>query len=541
MITFSTDENFIYLKNVPPSEKSVMDVYFNAVWSAPKKHWRLPLNRHVLTELWRTFPELRSNQSFNELGKLTAEEVRQLLDNRKRFPYTIPNNPLRPYQLEDVRILEKLPSAGIFNEPRTGKTPTAISLMKRIGGKRNLVVCPASLTLNWEKEIREWWPEAKIRVVDDKPSKRQIVWTEHNPPYFNYVFVVSKDTLKSDIETVQRLSFDTCFIDEAHFLRNYQTAQSKAIFKIKAERKYTMTGTPTVNHPSDIWGILHFLDPKAYPSYWQFTARYFETFQSQYSAGLEAGNPKKHREAELKEIVGLVSVSRKRSEVMAWLPKKQYSKLPVKMEGKQLKLYNEMKNFFTATDDPVAVDTPNVITQLMRMRQLCLDPRLLGFDEPGAKTKTLLDYLENRREPIVIMTMFTSYLKMIAPEIKNRKVGMIHGEMSAAQKQQSVLDFQMGRIDVLLCNIVAAGVGLTLDRSNTVLFLDRAWTPAENDQAEDRVCPTSQERNHAHLIVDLECVNSVDTRINAVLKSKRTLTDYINEGGRAAIKSLLGE
>lgn len=548
MIRFANDNHFIYLQGVPASDKSMMEVYFNAVWSKPKQHWRLPLNRHVMTELWRSFPDLRNSEKFKDLGIKAASKVREALDRRKPDALNL-NSPLRRYQLEDVHTLETLPSAGIFNEPRTGKTPTAITLMKRIGKYRNLVVCPASLTLNWKKEIEQWWPEAEAYPVSGSTSRKRMKAYDEFAQFARRpkVLVISKDTMKGDFVThaiFANEKFDTCFVDEAHFLRNYGTNQSKAVFKIKADRRYAMTGTPTVNHPSDIWGILHFLDPVAYPSFWQFTARYFDTFPSEYSQGLEYGEPKDHRKEELKELVGLVSVQRKRSEVMAWLPKKQYSKLPAKMEGKQLKLYNDMKEFFVAVDEDSGkeLDTSGIMAQLMRMRQLCLDPRLVGFDVPGAKTKVLTDYLQNRREPIVIMSMFTSYLKMIAPDIEKigRKVGFVHGEMSSTEKQSTVDAFQAGRIDVLFGNIIACGVGHTLDRSNTVMFLDRAWTPAENDQAEDRVCPTSETKNHAHLIIDLECEGSIDSRINAVLKTKRTLIDFINQGGRNAIKSLLG-
>jgi SNF2 family DNA or RNA helicase len=350
--------------------------------------------------------------------------------------------------------------------------------------------------------------------------------------------------------------FDCLIIDEAHRLRNINTAQSQAIFKLGkvAKRRFALTGTPTINHASDIGGILMFLYPKKYPSYWQFCERYFQVNDSPHHVGQEVGWPKSARIKEMQELVGILSVQRKRSEVMPWLPKKQFKSLSCSMSGKQLKLYNEMKEFFTATDDfhiseadlnnyeeSPTLDAMNPIVQLMRLRQLSLDPRLVGFDVVGAKTKTLLDYLENRREPIVVMSMFTSYLKMIAEDIKKLKlrVGFVHGQMTSNQKDQAVKDFQAGKLDVLLCNIISAGVGLTMDKSNAVIFIDRAWTPAENEQAEDRICPTSEERNHAHLVVEITCEDSVDARISKILKKKKSLVQYINEGGREAIRNLI--
>src|SRR5206468_2333880 len=164
------------------------------------------------------------------------------------------------------------------------------------------------------------------------------------------------------------------------------------------------------------------------------------------------GEPKPHRIKELQEMIGFMSVQRKRKEVMPWLPEKQRSTFTVKMEGKQLRLYGDMVNFFLASDPDsgVEIDTSNIMAQFMRLRQLCLDPRLLGFEVPGAKTEALLEFLENRREPIVIMSWFTSYLKLLQPLIEKLglKVSMIHGEMSNQEKQYNATRFQAGNIDV---------------------------------------------------------------------------------------------
>jgi SNF2 family DNA or RNA helicase len=209
------------------------------------------------------------------------------------------------------------------------------------------------------------------------------------------------------------------------------------------------------------------------------------------------------------------------------------------MEGKQLTHYTEMLEDFMTDDGEL--DAPNVLTQLMRLRQICLDPRLVGLDAPSAKTKALLEWLDDNKEPVVIMSMFTSYFDLVKKDIEKlgRKVGMIHGKMSNQDKQKSVKLFQAGKIDVLLCNIISAGVGFTLDRAETVLFLDKDWSPSINEQAEDRVTPVSEERNHKHTIISFVASDSVDERIDKVLEEKKSFTDIINNGGMNAIRRLL--
>jgi SNF2 family DNA or RNA helicase len=403
--------------------------------------------------------------------------------------------------------------------------------------------------LNWAKEFEKWYPMCKVHLVIGTQAKRKKIysqygdaWTAWNKSDFR-VLIISKDTLKSDINYVGfPNNFDTCFVDEAHFLRNRDTAQSKAVYAIEAERRYALTGTPTVKHGADIFGILKFLYPQKFSSYWQFVERYWEVGQD-WMGHAEVKEYKPGRKQELTEMIGFMSVQRKRSDVMNWLPDKERVTFYCAMEGKQLKAYEEMvDDFYTKIDDDSAIDAPNVLTQLMRLRQICLDPRLLGIEVIGAKTKALLEWLDNNREPVVIMSMFTSYFDLVKGDIEKLglKVDMIHGKMSNKEKEESKVSFQNGKSDVLLCNIISAGVGFTLDRAETILFLDKAWNPADNEQAEDRITPTTKERNHKHTIMSFVTSGSVDERINTILEEKRNLTDLINKGSREAIRKLLG-
>ena len=141
---------------------------------------------------------------------------------------------------------------------------------------------------------------------------------------------------------------------------------------------------------------------------------------------------------------------------------------------------------------------------------------------------------------VVIMSMFTSYLKKVKPIMEERgfRIGMIHGEMSNAEKMDAAERFQRGEYDILLCNIISAGTGFTLDRAEVVIFMDKAYNPAENEQAEDRITPTTEDKLHKHTVISFVSQKSVDERINELLDKKKTLTDLINEGGLEAVKKL---
>jgi SNF2 family DNA or RNA helicase len=568
MLTKVTND-FIFVKT-PYEDRGFVQEQLNGVWSKKENAYRFPKNIHVLYELVTRYPRLSENDQFIELGKSLKKAQQTYLTYRKQ-DITIDQR-LRPYQNTDVNYLKRLPAAGIFNEPRTGKTPTSIILMKELGTKRNLIISPASLIWNWAKEFEKWYPECKIFVSNGTSRKRSQLYVD----FFSYkgikVLIISKDTWKSDhikLEIGTGIMYDTCFVDEAHYLRNHKTAQSKAIFQIKADRRYALTGTPTVKSGVDVWGILHFLYPTKFPSYWQFVERYWNV-GTDWMGHAEIKDIRQDRKQELQELIGFISVQRKRSEVMNWLPDKERTTFHCMMEGKQLKAYQSMlENFFVYLDNGEVlkcqhatevggsldqpwmkavrnesgeiVDAANILTQITRLRQICLDPKLLGIDAPSAKSKALLEWLDDNREPVVIMSMFTSYFELIKEDIEKLglKVGMIHGKMSNQEKEDAKVKFQEGKLNVLLCNIISAGVGFTLDRAETILFLDKAWNPSENEQAEDRITPTAQERNHKHTIISMVCANSVDERINNILEAKKSLTEIINEGGREAIKKLL--
>jgi SNF2 family DNA or RNA helicase len=519
-----SDKNFLYFDQCNPLEKNRLLNQHNAV--KVKAGYRLPLNIWCLREVWKSFPDIRKD--VEKIANSSAKDVEYLLGIKNIASHVEPHDNLRKYQAEDSFYLKHVEKAGVFNEQRTGKTPTIIQTIKSLSPKKVLIVTPASLVYNWQREFEKWFPETQTHVVKDNKATT----------YYGGIVIISKDRLKSSMHW-QSQQYDMAIVDEAHFLRNYKTAQSKAVFKIQADRKYALTGTPTVKHPADIFGILHFLYPIKFPSYWQFAERYFEVNEN-YMGHNEVGKPKKNRIEELQQMIGIISVQRKRKEVMNWLPDKERTTFYCQMDKKQKKAYDDMLKYFMV--EHTDVDASSVLTQLIRLRQICTEPNLLGIGVEGAKTKSLIDYLkESPNEPFVIMSMFTSYLKLLQIKLEKEgfKVGMIHGEMTNKQKSQSAQNFQNGQVDILLCNIISAGTGFTLDRAETIIFMDKAWNPAENEQAEDRITPTTKEKVHKHHIISFVAQNTVDEKINDILEQKKSLTDIVNEGGLQAIKKLL--
>jgi len=541
------DNNHIYV-TTSKQNTNIMKYRLNGIWSAKNQAWRFPKSTHALKEIEQEIPDLKKNEAFQEIKSHLNAQRKKLKQLKEQQPQTQAQTPtpneLRPYQQQDTAYLAKLPSAAILNQPRTGKTPTLIETLKQKQTIYNAIIAPASLTQNWKKEIEKWHPVAKVIIYHGTLKKKidalaqfetYADTTANNKPRY---LIVSKDTAKRDLETLKQLQLDTLTVDEAHYLRNIDTAQSNAILALGklAKHRYALTGTPTVKHPADIFGILKFLYPEKFTSKWQFLERYFHISEGYF--GREVGELKANRADELKDLIDAMSTQRLRKDVMQWLPDKTRHTHTLTIEGKQEKLYKQMAEDFIAKleESEQEIDAQNILAQLMRLRQLALDPQLLGFDAPSAKTAAILEAIDNgtyaeQGEPIIIMSMFTSYLKLLTPHLEKmgKRIGTITGDMTPTEKQQTAERFQRGEIDVLLCNIISAGTGFTLDRGEVIIFLDKHWNPSENEQAEDRITPTKQENNHKHTIISFICENTVEKHIENILINKQDMTKILND------------
>lgn len=531
------DSNHIYIQ-LPYDMRDIAKHTLNGVWSRKQMAWRFPKSTHALDEIAHHFPPLTQTVAWQDNYTKLTEGRRRLKELKKQqSTEDTPNTQdLRPYQAQDIQYLASIPNAGIFNQPRTGKTPTMIRTIRKRRAMRSIIICPASLQYNWKAEIERWHPSATVHLYVGTPKQREQQLEDFKQPrIYPAYLIVSKDTAKRDVE---KLSFehDVCVVDEAHYLRNSDTKQSQAVYTLGylARHRYALTGTPTVKHPADIFGILKFLYPHKFTSYWQFVERYFHMDDNGF--GKILGNPKLHRIEELQDLVDAMSTQRLRKDVMQWLPDKTRHTHLCNMDTKQRKLYQDMLDDFLVKNGDTEIDAQNVLAQLTRLRQICLDPSLIGLNSiASAKTDALLEAIEDGTysgtEPVIIMSMFTSYLHQLKPQIEKlgKRVAMITGDMSNKEKNDTAQAFQRGETDVLLCNIISAGTGFTLDKGEVIIFTDKAWNPSDNEQAEDRITPTQTTRNHKHFIVSFVCENSIDQKINALLDNKQSLTSIINE------------
>ena len=507
-------DHFVFVKASTPDGLRLDGTYLHSSGT-----WRVPLNLGALRDLYRAGYDVEElGKKLNTLYKSTAALKEQATLSDMQIG-------LREYQSQDVNFLINVPYAGVFNQQRTGKSPTMCRVLQLID-KDALLIVPASLMLNWRDELHRWAPGMTVHLAVGTKARRRKVYDEYKTR--GGVLIASRGIARSDTDELAALAPKVMIVDEAHFLRNYKTAQSLSIYKIAqhTQRRYALTGTAATKHPSDVYGILQFLNQTAFPSYWQFVERYF-TVKDGFFGGKDIGKFKsKEREKEYLELLNVLSVQRKRKDVMQWLPAKQYSTVRLAMDGKQKKAYTDMLETFEVEE--LELDTSTVLAQLTRLRQLTTAPNTLGLRDPGAKIEYILEWLEdNPDEPVVIFSNFSSALKELHSVLKV-KAELVIGETSKEKRHKAVKQFQAGKVQVLLCNIEAAGTGLTMDTAGTVIFMDRHYNPADNEQAEDRIVATQKDRNLNALIIDLVCEGSVDEKIIEIVRQKKSVTEVAN-------------
>ena len=512
------DSDFIYF-----SANAYIATRLAATYVKSKSAYRVPLSVEAINELSKHMDTSTLDKKMQDMVKY-RQWVKELKSETQTVTYTDPR--LRPYQAVDVEFLKHRSRAAVFNEQRTGKTPTTL-IAVRDKMKRGVIVCPAGLKYNWRKEVKTWLDRWAL-VVSGTPARRKKIYEEFMSSDTG-ILVLSYETLRTDIDSIfPRTRYDVLIVDEAHRLRNYKTRQSKALLTLSTYVKdiYTLTGTPAVNHPSDVFGILKLLRPTKFTSYWQFVERYFAVTDGHF--GKEIMGVRPDRLEEFTNLLNDISVQRKRKDVMAWIPTITKRVIPLDMETKQARHYNKVLKEFRYGLKGEEKDIPNVLAQLTRLRQIAVDPGLIELDGQSPKTQFIKEFIDDSDSRIIIFSSFTSYLNTLATHIPGAV--LLTGEQSQEQKQDAVDSFQEGKSRVLLANIKAGGVGWTIDKADTVIFTDRSYNPVDNEQAEDRFVPTNPNVEYgAKEIIDLVMNGSVEFGINQLLEQKQNIISYVNK------------
>lgn len=441
---------------------------------------------------------------------------------------------LRPYQIEDLKKLISKDCTACFNEQRTGKTPTSIMSMEKRNLDKVLVVCPASMLYPWQVAWKQWTNKDALVCYGTPQQRIKIVegW-QHGP------LIISYGCLKETIRTGGMLPYiikqkpDACIADEAHKFKDHTTATAHAMYELAKviPVRLALTGTPATNKPQDIYGILRWLYPKEYKSYWKFISDNFNTYE-QYT-----GFNKHHteiagwlptRKAIMSQILSEFSTQRKRKDVMDWLPDKDYVDIKLEPTTLQKKYLKELEEYFETED----IVTQTVLDRMLRERQICDAPNILDLKGSSPKLDWIVQFLQDYPEKkVLIFTKFKGTISLLDSLLKEKrnKGQVITGEVAPETRAQYVQQFQSGLLNYLILQIDAGKEGLTLDAADTEIFIDQYPPAADIQQAEDRfVATTEANKDKGHTVIRLMLKGTYDEECYKLVEQRASSIDCIN-------------
>lgn len=450
---------------------------------------------------------------------------------------------LRPYQLDGLRWLQHLranDAGGVLaDDMGLGKTLQCIAhiVVEKAAGRMSdrpcLVIAPKSLMGNWAREIRKFAPHLSV-VAYHGPQRHKRVRQLRSAD----VVLSSYPILVRD-EALADQAWHLLVLDEAQAIKNSRSRAHAAVKSLDARHRLALSGTPVENHLGELWALFDFVEPELLGSELRFKS-WFRTPIERYSdeGRLEA----------LRALVRPHILRRRKQEVATDLPPKTRLRRPVELTGKQRELYESIR--LSAHGDVrraiqkrgLAASTLPILDALMKLRQLCCDPKLVRmhaarFVRESAKMESLLELVDAQLQGghrILIFSQFTTMLGLISKELGARNVRhfMLTGQ---SKKRQQLCDrFEAGEAEVFLISLKAGGVGLNLVSADTVIHYDPWWNPQAQEQATDRAYRIGQTK--PVFVYDLFVAGSVEERMLQLQERKRKLADAILEGDAPTVE-----
>ena len=471
-------------------------------------------------------------------GEMDIQEPDTLLQMRSRIreseqmSFAVPdtlNATLRDYQVDGFCWLMRLHHWGagacLADDMGLGKTIQTIAVMlAHAHAGAQMVVAPASVIGNWQREIARFAPTLNVVVLNDLSTDDRIACITQL--HAGDVLILTYGLLVSESGTLAAREWTTVCLDEAHTIKNRDTKSSAAAMQLRAANRIILTGTPIQNHLGELWNLMQFINPGLFGSYDHFNER----FVNPIAAGIE--EPK----LQLKRLIAPFTLRRTKQEVARELPDKTEIQVPITLSKEEMAIYEVLRREAKAqleTDKSVSV---NALSMITRLREAACSAALVEKQWHGnsskleAMTDKLMPLLEQGNR-VLIFSQFTSFLQMAKETILQQGITDIlylDGSTPLKQRQRMVDDFQVGKARVFLISLKAGGLGLNLTGANYVIHLDPWWNPAIEQQATDRAYRIGQKQKVTvyHIIAE----HTIEEKILRLHQTKQSLADSLLDG-----------
>ncbi|MGI5130306.1 DEAD/DEAH box helicase [Pseudonocardia sp. CA-107938] len=442
---------------------------------------------------------------------------------------------LRDYQLRGLGWLQRMTGLGLgaclADDMGLGKTITLISLHLTRGGP-TLVVCPASLLGNWEREFARFAPD--VRVARFHGEGRAL-----DPAHD--VVLTTYATLRRDADALAGHPWDLVVADEAQHVKNPASATARALRTVPSAARVALTGTPVENDLTELWAILDWATPGLLGGLAEFRARWADPIADGDRAAA----------ATFSRLVAPFLLRRRKSDpgIAPELPRKTETDHPVRLTREQAALYT------AAVDEALAeiagsdgmARRGRMLALFTALKQICNhpaqyvreeNPQLTGRSGKLDVLDELIDEIVAADSAVLVFTQYVAMARLLERHLAERGVPaqLLHGGTPVAERDRLVAAFQEGAVPVFLLSLKAAGTGLNLTRADHVVHVDRWWNPAVEEQATDRAYRIGQTRPvQVHRLI---AEGTIEDRIAAMLAGKRELADAVLAGGEAGLTEL---
>ena len=484
---------------------------------------------YQLEKLENNFIDIEKDKNFDSIF---SSKINKISEKYKDI--------LRDYQTHGVEWLLKLREmnlGGILaDDMGLGKTLQVIAYLESVDlNAPCLIVTPTSLILNWENEFKKFDSNLKIISIHGSKASREKLLEDVK----NKIVITSYDYLKRDIELYEKIEFDTIILDEAQYIKNHKTKIAQTVKKIFSKYKIALTGTPIENTLAELWSIFDFL-MRGYLFHYEYFYKYYER-----AIVLEEDEKVVER---LKKMVEPFILRRLKRDVLTELPEKIEETFFINLSEDEKNLYqaNLIKINEILAQNIGSNNKIEVLAILTKLRQLCIDPRLVYENTSNSSSKIkscmqlILKSIDNK-EKILLFSSFTSVLDIISEECDKLSIPYftLTGSTNKTKRKELVDEFQDGRVPLFLISLKAGGTGLNLTKASVVIHIDPWWNISAQNQATDRAYRIGQENTVQ--VFNLITKNTIEEKILNLQGKKKELSDIFVEDSKGSFPTLTRE
>ena len=469
----------------------ILDAYFaqkladdKLMTEIPEKVWveKLLADKEKAFHIWGKVTESEQLHDFwlPKAAIIKDNTVKDVVINYDKYSH----RPPLEHQKESIQKLVENKKFILADDMGLGKTTSTIIAALESGSKKVLIICPATLKINWKREI-ENYSDKPVYIAEGKNFS-----TDADFVIINYDIIKNfHDTKKKGESQILDANFDLVVVDEAHYIKNATAQRTKLINDLvkKVDRLWLLTGTPMTSRPIDYFNLLSLIDSPVAKNWMAYAIRYCQGYQFNVGGRKVWNVMGASNLEELRDRTAGLTLRRLKENVLD-LPDKIITPVYLRLKSK---MYEEIMGEYYDWYDKNPEESKSLTVQFTKLTKI----RQVIADEKISQTIELAENIVEQGKKVIIFCNFTDSLNKICEHFGKAAV-KVDGSMSKPERQHSVDSFQdSDKIKVFVGNIKAAGVGITLTAAEAVIMNDLSFLPSDHAQAEDRAYRYGQKNN----------------------------------------------